>query len=117
LHLWLAGANVHRVNPSDFPAITIRPARAQDETAIMRLAGLDSAPVPRSPLIVAEVEGELLVALSVHNLAVIAHPFHRTLELAELLRDHAERAWCPARHPEHRQVRAAAPRLLRPRLT
>jgi hypothetical protein len=117
LHLWLADVSLHRVNWSDFPAITIRQARVDDEAAIMRLAGLDSAPVPRSPLIVAEVEGELRVALSVRDLAVIAHPFHRTLELVELLRDHAERARCPARDPEHRPVRAAPPRWLRPRLT
>jgi len=117
LHLCSASANLHRVNASDFPAITIRPARAEDETAIMRLAGLDSAPVPRLPLIVAEVEAELRVALSVHDLTVIADPFHRTLELVTLLRHHAERARAAAPPDEQRRVRAVPPRWLRPRFT
>jgi hypothetical protein len=117
LHLCSASANLHRVNASDFPAITIRAARAEDDTAIMRLAALDSAPVPRSPLIVAEVEAELRAALSVNDLTAIADPFHRTLELVTLLRHHAERARGPAPTREQRRVRTVPPRRLRPRFT
>jgi hypothetical protein len=73
-------------------AITIRPAYADDAVAIARLAALDSAPVPHGPLIVAEVDGELRVALAIADFTVIADPFHRTLELVALLRDHVDRS-------------------------
>lgn len=97
----------------DLTPITIRPACPDDEAAIMRLAALDSAPVPRSPLVLAEVEGELRVAVSAHDRAVIADPFHRTLELVELLRDHVERTHRPTPPPERRGVPAALLRGLR----
>jgi hypothetical protein len=85
------------VTSLDSPAITIRPAGADDKAAIMRLAALDSAPVPRPPLVLAETEGELRVAVSVEDLAAIADPFHRTLELVALVRDHVDRIQRPAR--------------------
>ena len=69
--------------------ITIRPAYADDEAAIRRLAALDSAPVPRGALVLAEVEGELRVAVSSDGRKAIADPFHRTLELVTLVRDYA----------------------------
>ncbi len=72
-------------------AITIRPAYADDAMSITRLAELDSASVPHGPLILAEVDGELLAALSITDLTVIADPFHRTVELVTLLRDHVDR--------------------------
>jgi len=72
--------------------ITIRPAYAEDEPAVRRLAALDSAPVPCGPLMLAEVDGELRVAVSADGRKAIADPFHRTLELVALVRDHAARA-------------------------
>ena len=72
--------------------ITIRPDHADDAPAVRRLAALDSAPVPRGPLMLAEVEGELRAAVSVDGRAAIADPFHRTLELVALIRGHALRA-------------------------
>ncbi len=78
------------ISPGTF-AITIRPAYADDAMAIARLAALDSSPVPHGPLIVAEVDGELRVALSIADFTVIADPFHRTVELVALLRDHVAR--------------------------
>jgi hypothetical protein len=71
--------------------ITIRPAYADDELALIRLAALDSAALPRGPLVVAEVEGELRVAVSTDNLAVIADPFHLTADLVELVCEHVVR--------------------------
>jgi hypothetical protein len=79
--------------------ITIRLAHAEDEPAIRRLAALDSAPVPRGPLMLAEVGGELRVAISADGRQAIADPFHRTFELVALVRDHLMRAApaaCPA---------------------
>jgi hypothetical protein len=77
---------------SSFSSITIRPAYADDAVALARLAALDSAVVPDGPLMVAEVDGEPLVALSTQDSTVIADPFHRTSELVELLRTHLERS-------------------------
>jgi hypothetical protein len=72
--------------------ITIRPAYAEDEPAVRRLAALDSAPVPLGPLMLAEVDGELRVAVSADGGNAIADPFHRTLELVALVRDYVIRA-------------------------
>jgi hypothetical protein len=65
--------------------ITIRPSHADDQVAVRRLAALDSAPVPREPLLLAEVGGELRAAISLRDGARIADPFHRTAQLVELL--------------------------------
>ncbi len=88
------------INP-DSPPITIRPAHAEDAVAIASLADLDSAAIPQGPLIVAEIDGELRVALSARDGTVIADPFHRTLELSQLMRDLTERTGT-ARSPRHR---------------
>lgn len=72
--------------------ITIRPAYAEDEPGVRRLAALDSAPVPRGPLMLAEVNGELRVAVSADGRRAIADPFHRTLELVALVREYVIRA-------------------------
>ena len=69
--------------------ITIRPAYADDDTALVRLATLDSAPVPDGPLLLAEVDGELRAALATDTGGVIADAFFRTVELVSLLRKHA----------------------------
>jgi hypothetical protein len=71
-------------------SIVIRPDRPEDRRALARLAGLDSASVPRSPLLLAEVGGELRAALSLADGAAIADPFHRTAWLVSLLTVRAE---------------------------
>lgn len=72
------------VNPAAL-SIVIRPALPEDQHALVRLAGLDSAPVPAAPLLLAEAGGELRAARSLHDGAVIADPFHPTLSLQALL--------------------------------
>jgi hypothetical protein len=99
------------------PTITIRAAVKDDERAILRLAALDSAAVPREPLVLAEVNGELRVAVSAEDLAVIADPFHRTAELCALLREHVEQTRAPAPRLERRSRSAAPLRGRRLRLT
>ena len=78
--------------------ITIRLATPDDQLALYRLAGLDSAPSLSGPVLLAELDGELRAALSLDDGSAIADPFHPTLQLLELLRTraaaHAER---PAR--------------------
>jgi hypothetical protein len=69
------------------PEITIRRAYADDQLPLLRLAALDSAPdVPAGPLLLAEIDGQLRVAMSLRDGAVIADPFSRTAEIVELLR-------------------------------
>ena len=75
--------------PLSLSEITIRPAYADDDAALVRLATLDSAAVPGGPLLLAEVNGELRAALATDTGAVIADPFFRTVELISLLRKHA----------------------------
>jgi hypothetical protein len=71
-------------------SIVIRPDRPEDRRALARLAGLDSASVPRSPLLLAEAGGELRAAMSLADGAAIADPFHRTASLVSLLTIRAE---------------------------
>jgi hypothetical protein len=78
--------------------ITIRPAFADDRAALIRLAALDSSPVPTSPVLLAEVDEEARAALSLADGSVVADPFFRTLDLVALLRAHAA-AISHERHP------------------
>jgi hypothetical protein len=74
---------------AELDPITIRPADADDEAALTRLAALDSARVPAAPLLVADVEGELRAALSLRDGTTIADPFHYTALYLDLLRARA----------------------------
>ena len=91
--------------------ITIRPGYADDDRALARLAALDSAAgIPAAPLLVAEVDGDLQVALSLQDGAVIADPFHPTAELVALLRAHAAAATSPRRRRRRRPLQASLTR-------
>jgi len=71
-------------------SITVRPAYADDSAALERLAALDSADAaPAAPLLLAEVDGVIRAALSMHDGTVIADPFHPSLALIDLLRTRA----------------------------
>jgi hypothetical protein len=75
--------------PLSNPMITIRHAYADDELALTRLAALDSAPaIPQQPMLLAEVDGELRAAVSLHDGTAIADPFFPTADLLDLLRVH-----------------------------
>jgi hypothetical protein len=81
--------------------ITIRRAHPE-EPGVLRVAALDSARVPRSPLLVAEVDGEIRAALSLDDGRSVADPFHSSLDLVDLLRARADaaersprRSWLP----------------------
>ena len=65
--------------------ISIRVGTPDDELALMRLAQLDSSTVPLSPLLLAECDGVLRAALSLHDGRFIADPFAHTAELISLL--------------------------------
>ncbi len=89
-----------RIGPA---SITIRPAYAADDSSIAMLAALDSSEVPSSPLLLAEVDGQLRAALSVNDGSVIADPFFPSVHLVELLSSHAAAtAPAPARRRSYR---------------
>ena len=80
-----------RAGPAD-PAhtpvtrVTLRYSSAADLAGLRRLAALDSAPAPAGVALVAEVDGRLRAALPLDGSRAIADPFHRGLDLVELLR-------------------------------
>jgi hypothetical protein len=71
-------------------SVTLRIAGSADGAALRRLSQLDSRALPAGPHLVAEREGRIDAALSLHSGETVADPFRRTAELCELLRDHAE---------------------------
>jgi hypothetical protein len=79
--------------------VTIRPAYPTDARALSRLAGLDSSVVPAEPLLVAEVDGELRVAVSMSDGAVIADPFAPTSHIVQMVQDHIARTSAPPARP------------------
>ena len=68
------------------PQLVIRRAADADRGSIERLAELDSALAPPGPLLLAEVEGGPVAALSLTSGAAIADPFVATADVVELLR-------------------------------
>ena len=66
--------------------IIIRRSTDEDRLAIVELAGLDTRPAPRGEALLAFIGTELRAALPLDGGEPIADPFHRTAELARLLR-------------------------------
>jgi hypothetical protein len=96
-------------------SITIRPAYPDDVQALRRLAHLDSAAVPAEPLLLAEVDGELQVAVSMSDLSAIADPFAPTAHVVDLVRDHIRHTAetpGPRRRLRRKLTPALAPRLV-----
>jgi hypothetical protein len=83
-----AAANHQDADPARTPVtrVTLRYSVAADRDGLHRLAELDSRRTPSGPALVAEVDGRLRAALALDGSAAIADPFHRGLELLELLR-------------------------------
>jgi hypothetical protein len=69
--------------------IQIRLLGLGDGAAVARLAQLDTADTPASPLLGAIVGGQLLAAHSLATGASIADPFQRTDEIRSLLEERA----------------------------
>jgi hypothetical protein len=70
--------------------LTVRPARYSDYDALERLAALDSArPLAGGQVLVAEVDGRLIAAVSLHDGRAVADPFERSADAVEILRVHA----------------------------
>ena len=75
---------------SHTPTISIRAASTDDARTIAHLAALDSAPAPRGPVLLAEVDGDAKAALSLRDGRVVADPFSRTTGLVSMLRVQAD---------------------------
>jgi hypothetical protein len=77
-------------------SLTIRSANASDAAPLARLAALDSSRVPNGELLIAELDGRLVAALSVDTGATIADPFEHTAAIVDSLRAQAQRRARPA---------------------
>ncbi|HEY8581664.1 MAG TPA: hypothetical protein VIL49_01915 [Capillimicrobium sp.] len=72
--------------------VVLRPATADDQPRLLRLAALDSRPAPRRPMVVAEVDGALLAAVPADGVGpAVSDPFVPTAELVAILRTFARR--------------------------
>jgi hypothetical protein len=65
--------------------ITVRRSLPADESALTRLAALDSGSPPRGPALVAMADERMLAALPLGSGRPIADPFEPTAELVALL--------------------------------
>jgi hypothetical protein len=65
--------------------VNVRVARPEDRAALVRLAALDSGPIPFGSWLVAEVEDELWAALPLAGGRPLADPFRHTADLVALL--------------------------------
>ena len=66
--------------------ITIRRLSADDAAAVTWLAKRDTARAPRGELLGAELDGQLVAAISTTTGEAIADPFRRTAEIVDVLR-------------------------------
>ena len=86
-HLNIDGFERPAVEPVELPEpVMVRQAGASDDGRIRELAMLDARRLPEGPYLVAELGGETIAALSMPTGVVVADPFRRTREAAELLR-------------------------------
>ena len=65
--------------------VTVRRSAPGDESALARLASLDSASPPRGPALIAEADSRMLAALPLGSGRAIADPFEPTGDLVSLL--------------------------------
>ncbi len=70
-------------------AVTVRRARPDDAAVLARLAALDSSPVPSGTVLIGEVAGEPLAAISADDFHAVADPFAPTGDLVLLLGERA----------------------------
>ena len=81
-----------------YGSVAVRLAQPGDEAAIRRVAALDNRAVPKGHVLVAEVDGEVIAAISVGGVAV-ADPFRWTADVVALLEMRADQLkageWAP----------------------
>ena len=65
--------------------LLVRPAGPTDTRTVLRLAALDDAPAPHGEVLIAEVDGQPVAALSRKNGAVVADPVRPTAAVVQAL--------------------------------
>ena len=90
-------------SPPATPTTTSQPTQSccagpghDDARALTRLAALDDTTPLTGEVLVAEQDGELRAAISLHSGRAIADPFHQTAGLVRLLRARAALLHAPA---------------------
>ena len=66
--------------------VTVRPYLPDDRRSLERLSALDDRRVPAQPVILAEVKGRLVAAVSERTGEAVADPFEPTAHLVAMLR-------------------------------
>jgi hypothetical protein len=95
--------------------IAIREAEVADMPALMRLATLDSSPLPEGKLLVAEDHAGIRAAVSVDSHHAIADPFAPTAQMQALLRLRADQLARGRRRDRRRRNGLLVALHLRPR--
>lgn len=90
--------------------LTIRLSSPGDKAALRRLADLDSQPHPRGGALIAEIDGEPVAAIGLDSAAVVADPFHPTVDVVGLLE--AQRKALQAKVPATGSVWSTMQRIL-----
>jgi len=67
-------------------SVTVRPYLPPDRRPLERLALIDDRRVPAQPVVVAEVGGRLMAAVSKRTGEAVADPFEPTAHLVAMLR-------------------------------
>ena len=94
--------------PQELPdPVLVRRATAADAAHIDALARLDSRKLPQGPFLVAELGGEAVAAMSLTDGTVVADPFRRTRDAADMLRLRAAQLAEQARRTQARERRTA----------
>ena len=91
--------------------VTVRRSAPGDESALARLASLDSASPPRGPALIVEADSRMLAALPLGSGRAIADPFEATADLVgllELRRAQMEAAQSNRRRPGRLRARLRA---------
>jgi hypothetical protein len=84
--------------------LILRGATPDDARALLRLAELDSAPALDDEILMAELDGEVVAALSLSDGRVVANPFRPTADVVALLRLRAGRVSGGARVERRRRL-------------
>jgi hypothetical protein len=84
--------------------ITIRPASERDERDLERLAELDSQRPLTGDVLLAEMDGTPVAAMSVDEGRTTADPFVPTATTVQMLRARATQLRTPAPEPGHRHL-------------
>ncbi len=66
--------------------VIVRPYLPRDRRSLERLAALDGRRVPAEPVVLAEMNGRLVAALSERTGEAVADPFEPTARLVAMLR-------------------------------